>query len=91
MTFAENRTYGVPEFSGTEVNQHSGNLKASWVPANWTRAYSTLHKTHIYSTLHKTTHVEQHNTYRKMLDIPSMIAGTNVEILVLFACEQRLP
>jgi hypothetical protein len=35
MTFAENRTYGVPEFAGTEVNQHSGNLKASWVPANW--------------------------------------------------------
>src|SRR3954464_11510505 len=27
MTFAENRTYGVPEFAGTEVNQHSGKLK----------------------------------------------------------------
>ena len=27
MTFAENRTYGVPEFVGTEVNRHSGKLK----------------------------------------------------------------
>ena len=27
MTFAKNRAYGVPKFSGTEVNQHSGNLK----------------------------------------------------------------
>ena len=27
MTFAKNRAYGVPEFAGTEVNQHSGNLK----------------------------------------------------------------
>ena len=27
MTFAENRTYGVPEFAGTEVNQHSDKLK----------------------------------------------------------------
>ena len=27
MTFAENRTYGVPEFAGTEVNRHSGKLK----------------------------------------------------------------
>ena len=27
MTFAENRTYGVPEFAGTEVNPHSGKLK----------------------------------------------------------------
>ena len=27
MTFAENMTYGVPEFAGTEVNRHSGKLK----------------------------------------------------------------
>src|SRR3954463_15091802 len=27
MTFAENRTYGVPEFVGTEFNRHSGKLK----------------------------------------------------------------
>ena len=27
MTFSENRTYGVPEFAGTEVNRHSGKLK----------------------------------------------------------------
>ena len=27
MTFADNRTYGVPEFAGTEVNRHSGKLK----------------------------------------------------------------
>ena len=27
MTFAENRTYGVPEFAGTKVNRHSGKLK----------------------------------------------------------------
>ena len=27
MTFAKNRAYGVPEFAGTEVNQHSSNLK----------------------------------------------------------------
>ena len=27
MTFAENKTYGVPEFAGTEVNRHSGKLK----------------------------------------------------------------
>ena len=27
MTFAENRTYGVPEFAGTEVNRHYGKLK----------------------------------------------------------------
>ena len=27
MTFAENRTYGVPEFAGTEVNRHSDRLK----------------------------------------------------------------
>ena len=27
MTFAENRTYGVPEFAGTEVNRNSGKLK----------------------------------------------------------------
>ena len=27
MTFAENRTYGVPEYAGTEVNRHSGKLK----------------------------------------------------------------
>ena len=27
MTFAENRTYGVPKFAGTEVNRHSGKLK----------------------------------------------------------------
>ena len=27
MTFAKNRAYGVPEFDGTEVNRHSGNLK----------------------------------------------------------------
>ena len=27
MTFAENRTNGVPEFAGTEVNRHSGKLK----------------------------------------------------------------
>ena len=27
MTFAENRTYGVPEFAGMEVNRHSGKLK----------------------------------------------------------------
>jgi hypothetical protein len=59
MTFAENRTYGVPEFAGTEVNQHSGNLKASWVPANWTKAYiatrqqhNQQHKTHIDHTKH---------------------------------------
>ena len=83
MTFAENKTYGVPEFAR--------NLKAPWVPANWTRAYSTLHKTHIYSTLHPATHIAHHNTYSTILDIPSMIAGTNAEILVLFACEQRLP
>ena len=59
MTFAENRTYGVPEFAGTEVNQHSGNLKASWVPANWTKAYiatrqqhNQQHKTHIDHNQH---------------------------------------
>ena len=34
MTFAENRTYGVPEFAGTEVNRHSDKLKGlSGVPA----------------------------------------------------------
>jgi hypothetical protein len=27
MIFAENGTYGVPEFAGTEVNRRSGNLK----------------------------------------------------------------
>ena len=27
MTFAKNRTYGVPEFAGTEVNWHFGKLK----------------------------------------------------------------
>ena len=27
MTFAENRTYGVPKFAGMEVNQHSAKLK----------------------------------------------------------------
>ena len=27
MTFVENRTYGVPEFAGMEVNRHSGKLK----------------------------------------------------------------
>ena len=27
MTFAKNRTYGVPEFAGMEVNRHSGKLK----------------------------------------------------------------
>ena len=27
MTFAENRTSGVPEFAGTEVNRHSSKLK----------------------------------------------------------------
>ena len=27
MTFAENRTYGVPEFAGTEVKRHSSKLK----------------------------------------------------------------
>ena len=27
MTFAENRTYGVREFAGTEVNRHSSKLK----------------------------------------------------------------
>ena len=27
ITFAENRTYGVPVFAGTEVNRHSGKLK----------------------------------------------------------------
>ena len=27
MTFAETRTYGVPDFAGTEVNRHSGKLK----------------------------------------------------------------
>ena len=27
MTFAKNRTYGVPEFAGTEVNRHFGKLK----------------------------------------------------------------
>ena len=27
MTFAENRTYGVPEFAKTEVNRHSSKLK----------------------------------------------------------------
>ena len=27
MTFAENRTYGVPEFAETEVNRHSSKLK----------------------------------------------------------------
>ena len=27
MTFAENRTYGVPEFARTEVNRLSGKLK----------------------------------------------------------------
>ena len=27
MTFAKNRTYGVPEFAGTEVNRHSGKIK----------------------------------------------------------------
>ena len=27
MTFTENRTYGVPEFAGTEVNRHFGKLK----------------------------------------------------------------
>ena len=27
ITFAENRTYGVPEVAGTEVNRHSGKLK----------------------------------------------------------------
>ena len=35
MTFAENRTYGVPEFAGTKVNQHSGKLKGlSGYPQN---------------------------------------------------------
>ena len=35
MTFAKNRAYGVPEFAGTEVNQHFGNLKGRHgVPAN---------------------------------------------------------
>ena len=27
MTFTKKRTYGVPEFAGTEVNQRSGKLK----------------------------------------------------------------
>ena len=27
MTFAENRTYGVPKFARTKVNRHSGKLK----------------------------------------------------------------
>ena len=27
MTFAENRTYGVPEFAGTEVNRQFSKLK----------------------------------------------------------------
>ena len=27
MTFAKNRTYGVPEFAGMEVNRHSSKLK----------------------------------------------------------------
>jgi len=27
ITFVENRTYGVPKFAGTEVNQYSGKLK----------------------------------------------------------------
>ena len=27
MTFAKNRTYGVPEFARMEVNRHSGKLK----------------------------------------------------------------
>ena len=27
IIFAENRTYGVSEFAGTEVNRHSGKLK----------------------------------------------------------------
>ena len=27
MTFAENRTYGLPEFAGTEVNRHSSKFK----------------------------------------------------------------
>ena len=27
MTFAKNRTYGVPEFAGTKVNRHSSKLK----------------------------------------------------------------
>ena len=34
MTFAENRTYGVPEFAGTEVNRHSGKTNG---PLGWTR------------------------------------------------------
>ena len=34
MTFAKNRTYGGPEFAGTEVNRCSGNLKGlTGVPA----------------------------------------------------------
>ena len=27
MTFAENMTYGVPDFAGTEINRHSDKLK----------------------------------------------------------------
>ena len=34
MTFAKNRTYGVPEFAGTEVNRRSGKLKGLMVTGN---------------------------------------------------------
>ena len=59
MTFAKNRTYGVPEFAGTEVNQHSGNLKASWVPANWIRAYIA---TRLQHNQHHKAHID-HNQH----------------------------
>ena len=57
MTFAKNRTYGVPEFAGTEVNRHSGKLKglSGYLQNHYPRVMkSKFQTTHLLSTINKT-------------------------------------
>ena len=72
MTFAKNRAYGVPEFAGTEVNQHSGNLKGlmgylqtfhkgldGLITTTFTTHQSQMHQHHTSTTF---TNTSPHHT-----------------------------
>ena len=62
MTFAKNRAYGVPEFAGTEVNQHSGNSRASWGTCKLFIHTSTTTTSSQPSQIHRHHHHHHNNT-----------------------------
>ena len=64
MTFAENRTYGVPEFARTEVNRHSGKLKglSGYLQNHYPRVMKSP-MGHFRRSQVASSHVQHHHKY----------------------------